>query len=112
MSDSRAKRFHLKRGDTVLILNGDEKGKTAKVLKVNRKNQSAVMERINFVKRHVRPGHPTAPQGGVIEKEAPIEISNLMLVCPKCNKPMRVKNQRMGKGKRVRICANCEEQID
>ncbi len=112
MSEARARRFHIKKGDTVLILNGDEQGKTGKVLRVSRKKEAAIIERINFVKRHVRPGHPTAPQGGVIEKEALVEISKLMLVCPKCNKPMRAKNQRRDQGKRARICGSCNEQID
>ena len=112
MIELRAKRFHIKKGDTVMITAGEERGKTGKVLRIVRKKESVIIERMNFVKRHVRPGHPLAPQGGVIEKEAPIKVSNLMLVCPKCNKPMRAQNQRLGKGKRVRVCGNCEEQID
>ena len=112
MSELRASQFHIKKGDTVLVLAGDEKGKTGKVLKIDRKKDKAVVERLNFVKRHVRPGHPIAPQGGVIEKEAGIEISNLMLICPKCNQPTRANNKRIGKKKRVRICGKCKEQID
>jgi large subunit ribosomal protein L24 len=75
MRELRTKSFHIKRGDTVLITAGEERGKTGKVLKVIRKKEGAIIERMNFVKRHVRPGHPTAPQGGVIEKEAPVKIS-------------------------------------
>lgn len=112
MKELKTSRFPIKKNDTVLVIAGDESGKTGKVLRINRKKETAIVERLNFVKRAVRPGHPTAPQGGVIEKEAGIKISNLMLVCPKCNKPTRVKNQRLGKGKRVRICGNCREQID
>jgi len=112
MTELKARRFNIKKGDTVQLLWGDEKGKTGKVLNINRKKGTAVVERLNFVKRAVRPGHPTAPQGGMIEKEAGIKIDKLMLVCPKCNKPTRVKNQRLGKGKRVRICGICKEQID
>ncbi len=111
MSEPRMNRFHVKKGDTVMITAGDERGKTGKVLRVVTKKRTAIIERMNFVKRHVRPGHPLAPQGGVIEKEAPIKVSKLMLVCPKCNQPMRAGNSRLGKGKRVRICGNCSEQI-
>ncbi len=112
MSESRASWSHIKKGDTVLVIAGDEKGKTGKVLRVDRKKSRAVVERVNFIKRHVRPGHPMAPQGGIIEREAPIHISNLMLVCPKCNKPSRVKNVRLENRKRARVCKRCGEQID
>jgi len=112
MSELKAKKFHIKKGDTVMVLSGDEKGKTGKVLRVVKKKESAVVEKLNFVKRAVRPGHPTAPQGGVIEREAPIHLSKLMLVCPKCAKPTRIMNKRLEKGKKVRVCLKCSEQID
>ena len=105
-------RLHIKKGDNVVVVSGDESGKTGKVLKIDKKKHGAVIERINFIKRHVRPGHPMAPQGGIIEREAPVRIAKLMLVCPKCNRPTRAKNQRLDKGKRLRICMLCNEQID
>jgi len=105
-------RFHIKKGDNVMVISGDESGKTGKVLTVNKKKAAVTIEKVNFIKRHVRPGHPTAPQGGIIEREAPVKISKLMLVCPRCSRPTRIKNDRAGKGKSVRVCAKCGEQID
>jgi large subunit ribosomal protein L24 len=103
--------FHIKKGDTVVVLSGDEAGKTGKVLQVNRKKRGAIIERVNFIKRHVRPGHPTAPQGGIIEREALVRVDKLMLVCPKCNRPTRVRTERSGQ-RHVRICSKCREQVD
>ncbi len=110
--EPKTERFHIKKNDSVIVISGDEAGKTGKVLKINRKKRSAVIEKVNFIKRHVRPGHPMAPQGGIIEREAPVRLDKLMLVCPKCNRPTRVKHERPAEGKHVRICTKCNEQID
>jgi len=111
-AETKYQRFHVKKGDNVIVISGDERGKSGKVLKIEKKKGGAVIERVNFIKRHVRPGHPMAPQGGIIEREAPVRIDKLMLVCPKCNRPTSAKHERIGKGRRARICAKCEEQID
>jgi large subunit ribosomal protein L24 len=110
--DLKESRFHVKKGDNVIVISGDERGKTGKILRVENKKEGVIIERVNFIKRHVRPGHPLAPQGGIIEKEATVKVSKIMLVCPKCNRPVRAKNERPGKGKRVRVCPKCNEQID
>jgi len=104
--------FHVKKNDNVIVISGNARGKTGKVLRVEKKRGGVIIERVNFIKRHVRPGHPLAPQGGIIEKEAAVKISKVMLVCPKCNRPVRAKNERLGKGRGVRICTKCNEQID
>ena len=105
-------RFHIKKNDNVIVISGDERGKTGKVLKVEKKRGGVIIERVNFIKRHVRPGHPLAPQGGIIEKEATVKVSKIMLVCPKCNRPVRANNERMGKSKGMRVCPKCNEQIE
>jgi large subunit ribosomal protein L24 len=106
------KRYLIRRDDTVKVLTGKERGKTGKVIRVYRKKDRALVEKLNFVKRHLRPGHPSTPQGGIIEREAPIDLSNLRLVCPKCSEAMRPRMKKLETGTRVRICQKCDEQID
>jgi len=110
-AQSKYQSLHIKKGDTVVVVSGDEAGKTGKVLQVNKKKRGAIIERVNFIKRHVRPGHPTAPQGGIIEREALVRLDKLMLVCPKCNRPTRARTERAGM-RHVRICPKCNEQVD
>jgi large subunit ribosomal protein L24 len=104
------KNLHIKTGDTVYVIAGKEKGKRGKVIKVLRDKNSAVVERLNVVKRHTRPT-PKNPTGGIIEKEAGIHVSNLMLYCSKCNGPVRVGRKRLGSGEKVRYCKKCGEEI-
>ncbi|GBD37823.1 50S ribosomal protein L24 [bacterium HR37] len=104
------KKFHIKKGDTVYVIAGKEKGKTGKVLRILRDKNKAIVERLNIVKRHMRPS-PKNPAGGIVEKEAGIHISNLMLYCPKCSRPTRVGRKRLGSGEKVRYCKRCGEEI-
>ena len=106
-----AGKCRLKKDDKVKVINGKEKGKIGKVLKVLPAKERVIVENINFVKRHTRPGGQT-PQGGIIEKEAPVHWSNLMLMCDKCINPVRVKMQRLEDGRNVRACPKCGEVID
>lgn len=106
-----AGRCRLKKDDKVRIIAGKENGKIGKVLKVLYDKERIVVENVNFVKRHTRPGGKT-PRGGIIEKEAPIHWSNAMLMCNKCINPIRVKVQRLEDGRRVRVCRKCGEIID
>jgi large subunit ribosomal protein L24 len=110
--EPRRERYLIRRDDTVKVIAGKERGKTGKVLRVIRKKDRALVEKLNFVKRHLRPGTPSTPQGGIIEREAPIPLSNLKLICPKCNKAMRPGFVRLETGTRVRVCSECGEQID
>ncbi|MFO7890794.1 MAG: 50S ribosomal protein L24 [bacterium] len=98
------------KGDKVLILSGNNKGKTGQVLKVLPKKNRIIVEGINFIKKHARPTQKN-PQGGIIEKEASIHVSNLMVICPKCDTPTRVGNTKLENGKKVRVCKNCGEMI-
>jgi large subunit ribosomal protein L24 len=101
----------IKKDDKVKIIAGKDNGKVGKVLKVDRKKQRIVVENANTVKRHTRPSAQNR-QGGIIETEAPLHISNVMLLCNKCIQPVRIKLQRLDDGKKVRVCRKCNEQID
>ena len=106
-----AGRCRIKKDDRVKVVAGKEKGKIGKVLKVLHDKERLIVENVNFVKCHTRPGGKT-PRGGIIEKEASIHWSNLMLMCDKCINPIRVKMQRLEDGKKVRVCRKCGEIID
>lgn len=104
-------RTRIKKNDRVMVVVGKDKGKIGKVLRIVSKKDRAIVERANMVKRHTRPG-PVSKQGGIIEKEAPIHISNIMLVCPKCTNPVRVRMKTLDDGKKVRVCHKCGELIE
>ena len=101
----------IKKDDKVKVMTGKDKGKIGKVLKVVRKKDRVLVENINVVKRHSK---PTAKQrqGGIVEIESPVHWSNLMLMCNKCLKPVRIKMQQLDDGKKVRVCRKCGELID
>jgi large subunit ribosomal protein L24 len=101
----------IKKDDKVKVITGKEKGKMGKVLRVLRDKERVIIENVNFVKRHTKPGGQTR-QGGIIEKEASIHWSNVMLICSKCINPVRVKMQRLEDGKMVRVCRKCGEIVD
>jgi len=94
-----------------MVIHGKEKGKSARVLKVLPEKEKVLLEKINFVKRHSRP-HGQQRRGGIIEKEAPLHISNVMLLCEKCNKPVRIGHRIMEGGKKARVCRKCGETFD
>jgi large subunit ribosomal protein L24 len=100
----------IKKNDTVLVVAGKEKGKKGRVISVEPKKDKILIERINIIKRHMKPSKKYS-QGGIIEKEAPLHISNVMLVCSKCDKPTRIGNTVLSDGKKARICKKCKEVI-
>ncbi len=104
-------RWPLKKNDLVEVIAGKEKGKTGKVLKVLIKKDRVVVEKINFIKRHSRPSGRTK-QGGIVEKEAPIHISNVLLICPKCNQGVRLGKKILEDGKKALVCKKCGELIE
>jgi large subunit ribosomal protein L24 len=108
---AKGNKYHIKKNDTVMVTAGKEKGKTGKVLRILPKKDRAVVEKVNFIKRHMRPGAHSR-QGGIIEKENPINISNLMVVCGKCTDPTRVGRRVLEDGSRVRYCKKCDEIIE
>jgi len=103
--------IHVKKGDTVMVTAGREKGKTGKIIMVNPEKHTVIVEKVNFIKRHSRPTRK-APQGGIIEKEGPLKISNVNVLCPKCNAPVRTRTKALDDGKKVRVCAKCSEIVD
>jgi len=103
-------KLHVRKGDTVYILTGKDAGKRGKVIQAIPSKRKVIVEGINVVKRHSRPTK-AMPQGGIVEKEAPIDSSNVMLVCGKCNKPTRVA-KKIVDNRRYRACKKCGEIID
>lgn len=101
----------IKRGDTAVVISGKNKGKSGRVLSVLPSKERVIIEGLNIVKKHMKPNKKYT-QGGIIEKEAPIHISNVMLMCPKCNKPTRIGNTVFDDGKKLRRCKKCNELID
>ena len=99
------------KNDTVMVITGRERGKTGKVLKVYVDKQRATVERLNMVKRHTKARGPQSPYG-IVEKEAALHLSNLMIMCDKCNAPVRMGKRRLEDGRSVRVCRRCNEQID
>ena len=103
--------MHVKKGDTVKILSGKDKGKTGEILRSIPQRQRVVVEKCNMVKKAMRPTQQN-PQGGIISMEAPIHVSNVMLVCPSCGKPVRTGKRINDEGKKVRVCKKCGKDID
>lgn len=102
--------MHVKKGDKVLIRSGDDKGKKGKVLKVFPEKGKAKVEGVNFVKRHTRPNR-TNPQGGIVEKEAPVAAAKLSVICPGCGESKGFRNERDSEGRPRRICKSCGESL-
>jgi len=100
----------IKKNDTVKVIAGKNRGKTGRVFKVMPGDDRVLVEKVNLVKRHTRPTAENR-QGGIIEKEAPLQMSNVMLVCPKCSKPTRISYGFDGDTK-VRVCKKCGDPID
>ena len=104
----------IKKGDTVVVMRGKEKGKTGEVIRVLREKNRVVVKDVNLVKKHVKE-IPNVREGGIYEFEAPIHMSNVMLVCPKCGKPTRVGFRVVQEGdtlRKYRFCKKCGENID
>lgn len=100
----------IRKDDQIMVIAGKEKGKTGKVLKVIPDKEKVLVEKLNVVKRHQRPS-AKYKHGGIIEKESPIAVSNVMLLCEKCKGPVRVGRKADG-DKRVRYCKKCGEVLD
>ena len=103
-------KLSIRAGDKVKVIAGKDKGKEAKVLATLPYKQRVIVERVNMVKKATRPTQRN-PQGGILEIEAPIHVSNVMLVCPSCSQPTRVGRRRVD-GARVRVCKKCGNDID
>ncbi len=104
-------KLHLKKDDIVEIVAGKEKGKKGKILALDADASSVRVEKLNMFKRHMKSDGKTR-QSGIVEREGKIHISNVLLVCDKCGKGVRIKRKKLEDGKRVRICAKCGEVMD
>jgi len=102
--------MHIKKNDTVRVIAGREKGKTGKVLGVTKGRDRVLIEKVNLMKKHQKPD--ATGKGGIVEKEAPLHVSNVMLVCSKCNIGVRVGHKVLEDGKKVRVCKKCQELLD
>jgi large subunit ribosomal protein L24 len=100
-------KLNVKKNDQVLVRTGKDRGARGRVLRVFAATGKALVERVNMMKRHTRPNPNKGIQGGILEREAPIQISNLMVVCPECGKPSRLGRKRLEDGRGVRVCKSC-----
>jgi large subunit ribosomal protein L24 len=101
---------HVHKGDTVKVLSGKDRGKQGKVLRVMPSKGTAIVERVNFLKKHTRPNPQKNVQGGILEREAPVTLSKLQLVCPSCNEAARTGKHRTASGV-TRYCKKCNTEI-
>ncbi len=102
----------IRKGDTVRVISGRDKGKTGRVLSAEPENRRLFVEHANMIKRHTRPNPAKNIKGGIVEREGPMAISNVMLVCPGCNKPTRIGHQVLADGTRARVCRRCGTTLD
>jgi large subunit ribosomal protein L24 len=105
-----AQNWRIKKNDMVMVIAGREKGKTGKVLRVLPESGRATVERLNIVKRHSKPRGAASP-GGIVEREAPLDISNLMFFCERCNAPVRVGYRIAADKTKTRVCRSCHEAL-
>ncbi len=106
-----AQSVNLKKGDEVVVLSGKDQGRRGKIQKVLPQSNAVIIEGLNLAKKHAKPTK-TNPQGGVIDKALPVQISKVMIVCSGCNQPTRLKNDRAVDGDVVRVCRNCGKTLD
>ena len=107
----QVQKMNLKVNDQVEVIAGKDKGRVGKIIKVYPQKKRVMVERINMIKRHTKP-NATNQQGGIIEKEAPLHVSNVMLICPKCSKTARVGKKILEDGTKVRVCKKCNESVE
>jgi large subunit ribosomal protein L24 len=109
--ERRSPAVDIKKNDVVMVIAGKDKGKSGRVISVFPQKERVLVEKVNFVKRHTRP-RGQAHKGGILERESPLHISNVMIVCSKCDRPVRVRRLKLQDGSRVRICHKCGESLD
>lgn len=105
-------KLHIRKNDQVEVIGGKDRGKRGKVLRVIPSRKRAIVERVNMIKRHTRPNPQQNIKGGVVERESSLDVSNLMVVCPECDKRTRVRRKTLTDGRKVRTCTACEGVID
>jgi large subunit ribosomal protein L24 len=106
-----AAKSKIKKGDTVMVISGRERGKTGKVLSLRPVEGKVTVEKLNIIKRHTKPSQKIR-QGGIIEREAPMSLANVMFLCGNCNKATRLGIRILEDGRRVRVCRKCNEVVE
>lgn len=106
------KMFRIRKNDKVKITCGKDKDKIGKVLKILKKKDAVLVEKVNVAKRHTKPNPYAKQQGGILEKEMPIHVSNVMVVCESCNEATRIGYRHLEDGRKVRFCKKCNEIMD
>jgi large subunit ribosomal protein L24 len=101
-------KLKVKKNDQVMVTTGKDRGARGRVLRVLAADRKAIVERVNMIKRHTRPNPNKGVQGGILEREAPIQVSNLKVICPECGKPSRLGRRRLDDGRGVRVCKSCD----
>jgi large subunit ribosomal protein L24 len=102
----------LRKGDLVIVKKGKDKGKTGKVLKVIPEKNRVIVEKVNFVKEFIRPDRSKNIQGGIMEKEAPLSIANVMIYCSECEQGVRLKRKTLEDGSKIRVCHKCDLSLE
>ena len=114
LTHERAERstIGIRKGDQVRVIAGRDSGKSGRVLSVNAKKNTVVVEHIAIMKRHTRPNPGKNIKGGIVEREASVHVSNVQLVCPECGAQTRIGHKMLGDGRKVRVCRKCEGVVD
>ncbi|HXO26684.1 MAG TPA: 50S ribosomal protein L24 [Thermoanaerobaculia bacterium] len=100
-------KLKIRKNDQVLVTAGKSRGARGRVLRVLSGSGRAIVEHVNMIKRHTKPNPQKGIQGGILEREAPVQVSNLKLICPECGEPSRVGRKRLEDGRGVRVCKHC-----
>ena len=111
-TETKRTRINLKKNDTVLVISGRDAGKQGKVLKVIPEKNRVIVQGVGFVKRHTRPNPQRNIKGGIAEREAPINASNVMILCGECGKRTPIGHKLLADGRKARICRHCEGVLD
>lgn len=102
----------IRKNDSVKVMVGRDKGKVGRVLTVDGDRAVCFVEHVNMIKRHTRPNPAKNIKGGIVEREGAIHVSNVMIVCPACNKPVRIGHNVLADGRKVRVCRKCGTTVD
>ena len=105
-------RIGLRKGDNVRVMTGKDAGKSGRVLSINPRKNTVIVEHANIIKRHTRPNPAKNIKGGIVEREAPINVSNVMVVCSSCGKHARIGHNVLADGTKVRVCKRCNTTLD
>jgi large subunit ribosomal protein L24 len=110
MTSALGQKFKVRKNDMVMVIAGRDRGKTGKVLRVIPARGRVIVERLNMVKRHTKPRGAASP-GGIVEREAPFDISNVMVLCDRCNAPVRIGIKFAADGRKSRVCRRCGDTL-